>query len=158
MEGYEEYWKNEYKFLRTESKDLIAESPEGKDVIQHVLKTLSDIVSPASCTPTKVGQSGEWSRILNTTQEDRAKLCDILWGKWLFSALYGVYCLTLASLKAVLQNSMGRETETSQTNRLQSTEASADDTDGFQERKRKKKNITPEKSPPRSQPVTSVPT
>lgn len=77
-------------------------------------------------------------------------------GEQLFSALYDVYCLTLASLKAALQNSVGRATESSQTNKP--TEASAVDTDGFQERKRKKRNITGEKSPPKSQTVTSVPT
>jgi len=69
-----------------------------------------------------------------------------------------VYCLTLPSLKAVLQNSTGTVIETSQTNRPQSTETSIEDTDGFHKRKRKKRNITSEKSTPKSQPITSVPT
>jgi len=80
MAKYEEYWKNEYESLLSESKDLIIEAPEAKDVIQRVLKTLSDIVNLASCTSTKVGQSEEWTRIVNTAQEDRAKLCEILRG------------------------------------------------------------------------------
>jgi hypothetical protein len=82
-------------------------------------------------------------------EEDRRKLCEILRGKRLFSNLYGVYCLTLASLKTILQNSVGRETDP------QSTEAT--DT-GYQERKLKKRDITGEKSPPKLQTVTSVPT
>jgi len=158
MAEYEEYWKNEFESLRSESKDLIVKSPDAKDVIERVLKTLSDIVSLASCTPVKVGQGEDWSRIVETAQEDRKNLCAILRGKRLFSALYGVYCLTLANLKAVLQNSVGRETETPQTNRPLSSEASASDSDGFQERKRKKRNITGERSPLKMQPVTSVPT
>ena len=142
MAEYEEFWKNEHESLRTEAKDLIAESPDAKEVIQRVLKTISDIVSLASCTPTKVGQGEEWTRIVDAAQEDREKLCAILQGKRLFRALYGVYCLTLANLKSVLQNSVGKETETPQTNKSLPTEASADDQDGFQERKRKKRNIT----------------
>ena len=88
--------------LRTESKDLIAESPDAKDVIQCVLKTIGDIVSLASCTPPKVGQGEVWTRTVDAAQEDRAKLCPILRGKPLFSALYGVYFLTLGNLKSVL--------------------------------------------------------
>jgi hypothetical protein len=84
MAEYEEYWKNEYESLQTESKDLITESPEAKDVIQRVLKALNGIISQAFCTPTKLGQSEEWSRIVNTAQEDRAKLREILWGKMAF--------------------------------------------------------------------------
>jgi hypothetical protein len=137
MAEYDRYWKNEYESLRYESKYQIAEAPDAKDVIQCVLKTLSDIVSLASCTPTKVGQGKEWSRIVDTAQEDRTKLCEALRGKRLFSALYGVYCLTLANLKAVLQNSDGRGTDTSQPNSPASTESSAGNTDGFQEGKRK---------------------
>jgi len=40
MAEYEDYWKSEYESLWSESKDLIAESPEAKEVIQRVLKTL----------------------------------------------------------------------------------------------------------------------
>ena len=115
MAEYEEFGKNEYESLRTEAKNLIAESLDAKDVIQRVLKTISDIVSLASCTPTKVGQGEEWTRIVDAAQEDRAKLCAILRGKRLFSPLYGVHCLTLANLKSVLQNSVGKATETPQT-------------------------------------------
>jgi len=129
------YWKNEYESLRAESKNLIAELPKAKDVIQRVLKTLNNIIRLASCTPTKVGQSEEWSRIVNTAQEDRTKHCAILQGKCIFSALYGVYCHILTSLKAVLQKSVGRETETFQIIRPTPTVASANDTDEFQEKK-----------------------
>jgi hypothetical protein len=53
--------------LQTESKDLITESPDAKDVIQHGLNTISDIV-------TKVGPGEEWTGIVVAAQEDRAKL------------------------------------------------------------------------------------
>jgi hypothetical protein len=92
MAEHEEYWINEYESLRSESKSLTVEAPEAKDVIQRVLKTLGDIVSLGSCTPVEVGQSDEWSQIVATAQEDREKLCAVIRGKTLFSALYGVYC------------------------------------------------------------------
>jgi len=57
MSEYEEYWKNEFESLSSESKDLIVKSPDAKDVIESVLKTISDVVSLASCTPVKVGQN-----------------------------------------------------------------------------------------------------
>jgi len=131
---YEEYWINECESLRSESKSLIVEAPEAKDVIQRVLKTLSEIVCLASCTPAKVRQSAEWTQIVATAQEDRKKVCAVVRGKRLFSAFYGVYCLALVNLKAVLQNSVGRTSESFQTGK---TEASAVDTNGFQERKRR---------------------
>jgi hypothetical protein len=53
---------------------------------------------------------------------------------------------------------VGKETETPQTNRPLPTEASTKDPDRFQERKRKKRNVTGEKSPPKLQPAISVPT
>jgi len=76
-----QYWKNEYESLRSESKDLIVKSPDAKDVTQRILKTLSDIVSLASCTPAKVGHGKDWSRIVDTVQEDRANLCAVLQGE-----------------------------------------------------------------------------
>jgi hypothetical protein len=60
-------------------------------------------VSLASCTPTKVSKSDAWTRIVNSAQDDRAKLCEILRGKILVGSLYGVCSLTLNELKAVLQ-------------------------------------------------------
>jgi len=46
----------EYECLRTDSKDVIAESPDAKDIIQCVLKTITDIVSLVSCTPTNLSK------------------------------------------------------------------------------------------------------
>jgi hypothetical protein len=128
MADYEEYWKTEFEALSIESKTLTTESPDATEVIQSVLTTLSNIVSLASCTPAKVGESEEWTSIVNAAQEDRAKLCEALHGKRVFSALYGVYCLTLNNLKKVLQKSAGRGT-----NKPPPTKDTNKDLDGFQE-------------------------
>jgi hypothetical protein len=151
MADYEEYCKTEFEALSIESKTLTTESPDTTEVIQSVLTTLSNIVSLASCTPAKVGESEEWT-IVNAAQEDRAKLCEALRGKRLFSALYGVYCLTLNNLKKVLQKSTGRGT-----NKPPPTKDTDKDLDGFQEQKRRKRNISGEKQQLKTLKPESVP-
>ena len=98
----EQIWKIEYDSLREESKDLITESPDARDVIRRVLRTPNDIGGLTSCTPTKVGESDAWTQIVISAKDDRAKLCEILRRRRRFSALYSVYSLSLNELKAVL--------------------------------------------------------
>jgi hypothetical protein len=50
-----------------------------------------------------VGESCEWTTILNSAEENRANFCKILDGKPLFNALYGNYMVTLNELNAVLK-------------------------------------------------------
>jgi hypothetical protein len=64
---------------------------------------LSDIETLAKCTPAKVGERSAWTSIVSGAGENRANFCKILEGKPLFSALYGIYTLTLNELKAVLK-------------------------------------------------------
>jgi hypothetical protein len=49
----------------------------------------------------EVGESSEWTSIVNSAEENRANFCKSLDGKLLFSALYGMYTVTLIELKAV---------------------------------------------------------
>jgi hypothetical protein len=48
MPEYEEVWKTDYESLWEDSRDLITESPDARDVIQHVQRTLRDIASLAT--------------------------------------------------------------------------------------------------------------
>jgi len=41
MAEYEEIWKTEYESLREESRDFITESPDARDVMWRVLRTLT---------------------------------------------------------------------------------------------------------------------
>jgi len=41
MAEYEEFWKNEFEFLGNESTDHVRETPNAKDVLQRVLKTVT---------------------------------------------------------------------------------------------------------------------
>jgi hypothetical protein len=52
-----------------------------------------------------VGESVEWTSIVNTAEDNGASYCKALTRKPLFSALYGMYNVTLIELKAVLKAS-----------------------------------------------------
>jgi hypothetical protein len=71
--------------------------------VQHVYKVLGDIEKSAACTPAKVGESSEWTSIVNSEVENTANSCKVLDGKPLLSALYGMYTVKLNELKAFLK-------------------------------------------------------
>jgi hypothetical protein len=50
-----------------------------------------------------VGESSQWTTIVNNAEENRAKLCKFIDGKPLFSAFHGIYTVKLKELKAVLK-------------------------------------------------------
>jgi hypothetical protein len=64
---------------------------------------LRDIEHLAGHSPAKVGESSEWTTIVNNSEENRANFCKILEEKPLYSALYGMYTFTLNELKAVVK-------------------------------------------------------
>jgi hypothetical protein len=70
--------------------------------MQQVHRELSDIQNLDRCTPAKVGESYEWTSIVNSA-ENRANICKGLDGKPLFSAIYNMYTVTLNELKAILK-------------------------------------------------------
>jgi hypothetical protein len=105
---FERQWDSEHDSLRQEYKNLVCKYPDASDIIKQVIKVLSDIVSLAKCTPVCVGKSESWQSVVNCAMQDRVNLCQVLKGKSLFRALYGVYTVTLSELKLVLQNSAAK--------------------------------------------------
>jgi hypothetical protein len=77
--------------------------PEAASVVQHIHKMLSVIEILATSTLARVGESSQWTTIVNSVEENRAKFCKFLDGKPLFSVLYSIYMVTLKELKAVLK-------------------------------------------------------
>jgi hypothetical protein len=61
---------------------------EAASVVQ-VYKVLNDIEIIPGCTPAKVGESSEWTSIVNSAG-NIANFCKTLDGNPLFSALYGM--------------------------------------------------------------------
>jgi hypothetical protein len=57
----------------------------------------------ARSTPASVGESEQWSSIINTEEENRENFCKVLTGKNLYSALHCTYTVALNDVKAVLK-------------------------------------------------------
>jgi hypothetical protein len=68
-----------------------------------LFKVLCDFEDVAEYAPPSVGESEEWTDVVNTVEENRVNFCKALHGKTLYSALYGTYSVTLKELKALLK-------------------------------------------------------
>jgi hypothetical protein len=99
--GFREYWTQTLASLNYQCHAITNKYSEAGTAVQQVHKVLSDIEILAGCTPAEVGESSEWTTTVNSAEEKRANFCKSLDGKLLFSALYGIYTVTLTELKAV---------------------------------------------------------
>jgi hypothetical protein len=70
---------------------------------------ISEIEILAKCTPARVGEISAWINTVNSAEENRATFCKLLDRQPLFSALYGMYTITLKELQAVLKVNTQRE-------------------------------------------------
>jgi hypothetical protein len=131
---YELYWLHEVNPFHSEYKEIVAEYQDAAPVIEQVHK-ICDIVSLAGCITSNVGKGEEWKSIVESAEQDRRQLCDTLRGKFLFSALYGTYTVTLSNLKSVLK------TSASQKQKAATTEKTPEESDdGFRKQRRRKRN------------------
>jgi hypothetical protein len=88
--GFLKYWRQEVSSLKSENHVIMNKYPEAASVVQRVHKVISDIEILAKFTPTRVGESSQWTTILKSAEENRAIFCKLLDGKLLFGALYGM--------------------------------------------------------------------
>jgi hypothetical protein len=100
VSGFRKYWTLTLALLNSQCHAIMNNYTEAGTVVQ-VHKVLNDTEILAGCTPAEVGESSEWTSIVNSVEENRANFCKSLDGKLLFSALYGMYTVTLIELKAV---------------------------------------------------------
>jgi hypothetical protein len=91
--------------LKSEYLKLIGQFPYADAQMKQLFKVIRDIEEMARYTSASVGESEQWSSIVNTAEENRQNFCKVLNGKNLFSALYGTYTVALHELKAVLKAS-----------------------------------------------------
>jgi hypothetical protein len=103
--GYQTFWTNKRSTLESEYQTLVQQYPEADTQLKQLLKVLGDIEEVVRHIPASVGESTEWAAIVNAAEENGASYCKGLYGKPLFSALYGTYTVTLHELKAVLKAS-----------------------------------------------------
>jgi hypothetical protein len=135
--GYQAFWTEKRVTLKSEYKQLIGQFPNADAQLKQLFKVVCDIEDVAGYTPASVGESQEWSAIVNTADDNRQNFCKALTGKTLFSALYGTYAVALQELKAVLKasNTAGQS---------QILKSSATQEDGFKEVRRRKRHRTGE--------------
>jgi hypothetical protein len=101
--GYQAFWTEKRKTFRAESKRLQSQSPDADTQLKQLFKVLCDIEDVSGYTPASVGDSAQWSSIVNAAEENRRSYCKALDGKTLYNALYGTYTVALQELKALLK-------------------------------------------------------
>jgi hypothetical protein len=105
-----------------------------------VFKILRDIENMASYTPASVGESVEWTSIVNTAEGNRASYCKALIGNPLHRILYGPYTVSLYELKAVLKTG----TPAGQTQSPKASGEQPTQDEGFKEVRSRKRHNTDE--------------
>jgi hypothetical protein len=72
--GYQAFWIDKCKALKTEYKRLLNQSPDADAQLKQLFKVLCDIEDVAGYTPASVGDSDQWPSIVNTTEENRQNI------------------------------------------------------------------------------------
>jgi hypothetical protein len=129
--GYQTFWTTARESIKSEFQRLVGQHPDAEEQLKQLYKILCDIEDVAAYTPASVGESEQWSSIVNTVEENRANFCKALSWKTLYSALYGTYTATLNELKGLLKTSTAAKSGTTGSPRQH---------DGFQEVRRRKRH------------------
>jgi hypothetical protein len=149
--GYQAFWSTKRAILQSDYHAVKGQIPDRDAQYRQLFKVLCTIEDTASFTPAKVGESPEWATIVEAAEENAATFCQALSGKPRFSALHGLYTVTLGELKALLKNSAGQKGQ--QTNPAGPTTPD----DGFQEVRRRKRQSSGEAEHATKKPVTTAP-
>jgi hypothetical protein len=67
---YRKYWTQTLELLNSQCHAIKKKYPEAGSVVQRVHKVLNEIETLAGCTPAKVGESSEWTTIVNSVEEN----------------------------------------------------------------------------------------
>jgi hypothetical protein len=90
------YWTQKMESLNSQCHAITKKYP-----VQQVHKVLNEYETLAGCRPASVGGSPQWNTIVNSAEENRTNFCKGVNGEPLFSALYGMYAVTLNELKSL---------------------------------------------------------
>jgi hypothetical protein len=63
--GYQAYWTDKRQTLKSEYQQLVAQFPDADAQLKQLFKLLCDIEDVAGYTSASVGDSKEWSSIVN---------------------------------------------------------------------------------------------
>jgi hypothetical protein len=138
--GYQSFWANTRSALKSEYHSLIGQVPDVDAQLKRLFNVLGDIESVAAYTPASVGNSEQWSAIINSAEENKQNLCKALSGKTLLSALYGIYTVALHEVMAVLK-------ATTLASQSKTPKSAATQEDGFKEVRKRKRHSNDEAAP-----------
>jgi hypothetical protein len=70
--GYQAFWAERRAALKSEYQVLIKQHPDADTQYRLLYNTFCIIEEVAGCTPAAVGESAEWTEIVNTAEDNRA--------------------------------------------------------------------------------------
>jgi hypothetical protein len=104
--GFEEHCENELLSLRSEYKDIAKRYPNSSDAKR---KTCTTSATLPLLSARHTGESEAWLHVIGRARADKVSLRRLLEGESLLAALHGVYVMTLAEIKSVLQKCAKRK-------------------------------------------------
>jgi hypothetical protein len=119
--------------LRLEYENTIQLYPDADFVMERVRGVLSAIARLEGCTAVSVGERLKWTIIVQNMVDTGRNVHQLLKGKQLCIALYGVYTEVLQDLMAVLKESAAKEERTN------TTITAAPSVEEFREQRRRKR-------------------
>jgi hypothetical protein len=66
---YKKFWKDKRTTLRAEHQSLVVKYPDAETQLKQLFKILCDIEVVAGHAPASVGESVEWTSIVNTAED-----------------------------------------------------------------------------------------
>jgi hypothetical protein len=151
--GYQAFWADRRASLKAEYNVLIKQYPDADLQYRLLYKVICTIKDLVGCTPAVVGESAEWTAIVNTAEDNRASYCKALSGNVLFSALRGAYTVALKDLKSLLKSSNSAGGTATGIEPVKPKQE-----DGFKEVRRRKRHNTNEAAPTSKKPAAKIKT
>jgi hypothetical protein len=106
---FQTLWSKLNECLRLEYGNIIQQHPGAEAVMERLSGVIVHIAQLAGSTPAAVGESPKWTLIVQSMADTTRNLQQLLKGKHLYSALYGVYTEVLHDLTAVVEESAFKE-------------------------------------------------
>jgi hypothetical protein len=69
--GFRKYWRQKLASLKSECHAIMNKYPAAS-AVQQVYKAINDTEILAGCTEAKVGESSEWTCVVNSAEGNRA--------------------------------------------------------------------------------------
>jgi hypothetical protein len=151
VHGYQAFWAERSASLKSEYQILIKQYPDADPQYRLLYEAICSIEDLARCKPAAVGDSAEWTPIVNTAEDNRASYCKALSGSVLFSALHGVYTVALKDLKSLLKSSNSAGGTATGIESVKPTQE-----DGYKDVRRRKRHSTNEAAPTSKKPAAEA--